>query len=177
MPKSKNIQLLPDDIVIDKIHIIRDQKVMLDRDLATLYKVDTKRLKEAVRRNKSRFPTDFMFELTIKELAALRTQIASSKGGNRYPPMAFTEQGVAMLSSVLNSETAIAVNIQIIRVFARMRSLAHKHKDILLQLDKIERHLITHDEEIAQIFKCLKQLLQPQIPPRSKIGFKRKGEE
>jgi|SRR5688572_81311 len=110
MPKSKKLQLLPDEIVIDSIHIIRDQKVMLDRDLATLYKVETKRLKEAVRRNSARFPADFMFELTIKELASLRTQFASSKGGNRYMPMAFTEQGVAMLSSVLSSETAIAVN-------------------------------------------------------------------
>ena len=91
-------------------------------------------------------------------------------------PMAFTEQGVAMLSSVLNSETAIAVNIQIIRVFARMRSLAQKHKDILLQFEKVEKHLISHDEEIAQIFKCLKQLLQPEIPPHNRIGFKRKGE-
>ena len=113
MAKSRTLQLLSDEIVIEKIHIIRDQKVMLDKDLAALYKVETKRLKEAVRRNIARFPANFMFELTIKELASLRTQNATSKGGNRYLSMAFTEQGVAMLSSVLNSETAIAVNIQI----------------------------------------------------------------
>ena len=176
MAKSKPFKIHPDEIVLGKIHIIRDQKVMLDKDLADLYCVETKRLKEAVRRNRERFPEDFMFELTIKEIASLRTQIASSKGGSRYTPMAFTEQGVALLSSVLNSETAIAVNIQIIRVFARMRVLVNKNKDILLQLDKVEKHLLLHDEEIARVFKYLKELLQLQPPARDRIGFKRKGE-
>ena len=174
MSKIKSTHLLADELVIDNIYIIRDQKVLLDSDLAALYCVETKRLKEAVRRNRDRFPKDFMFELTINELASLRTHFASSKGGNRYAPMAFTEQGVAMLSSVLNSEIAIAVNIQIIRVFARMRGLLTTHKDILQQLEKAEKHLAIHDSEIAVIFEYLKQLLEP--PSRDRIGFKRKSE-
>lgn len=121
-----------------------------------------------------------MFQLTEEEWKVLRSQIVTSKigrGGARYLPMAFTEQGVAMLSSVLNSETAIRVNIQIIRIFTRMREMIMTHKDILLQLEKVEQKLAGHDEDITLIFQYLKQLLNPPQAPRKKIAFKRTGEE
>ena len=148
---------------------------MLDHDLADLYQVDTKRLKEAVRRNIGRFPEDFMFELTQEEFESLRTQFASSKkgrGGTRYLPMGFTEQGIAMLSGVLNSEIAVKVNIEIIRIFIKMRELLLSHKDILVQIEKIEKKLTKHDQDIVMIFNCLKQLLNPSQPPRRRIGFR-----
>ena len=146
---------------------------MLDSDLAQLYSVETKRLKEAVRRNVLRFPKDFMFKLTRRECENLRSQIASSRwGGSRYLPMAFTEQGVAMLSSVLNSSKAIAVNIKIIRIFTRMREILYSHKDLLLRLDQLERKVNKNDQDIQMVFKVLKQLLNPSLPPRKKIGFK-----
>lgn len=122
MAKTNRESMIPDELVMNKIYLVREQKVMLDRDLAELYGVETKRLKEAIRRNIVRFPYDFMFELTQEEFESLRSQIATSKigrGGARYLPMAFTEQGVAMLSSVLNSETAISVSIQIIRILQK----------------------------------------------------------
>jgi len=182
MVKSIKTLTIPDELVMNKIYLIRGQKIMLDRDLAELYGVENKRLKEAIRRNINRFPEDFMFELTPAEFESLRTQIATLKGGRgqhpKYMPFAFTEQGVAMLSSVLNSETAIRVNIQIIRVFTRMREMIMTNKDILLQLEKIEKKLSGHDKDIQLIFKYLKQLLiPPEHPPRPKIGFKRKDEE
>ena len=179
MAKAKKTLMIPDELVVNKIYVIRGQKIMLDRDLAELYGVETKRLKEAVRRNIHRFPGDFMFEMTFEELKNWRTQFATSKSekmGLRRPPFCFTEQGVAMLSSVLNSETAIAVNIQIIRVFTRMRELLLTHKDILLQLEKIEKKLTGHDEDIAIIFQYLKKLLTPPQPPRTRIGFRRNDE-
>jgi hypothetical protein len=124
--------VIPDELIMSKIFLIRDKKVMLDNDLSELYEVETKQLKRSVRRNIKRFPEDFMFELTVKEFTNLRSQFGTSNwGGVRYVPMAFTEQGVAMLSSVLNSERAIAVNIQIIRLFTKMRELLSTHKDIL----------------------------------------------
>jgi len=180
MAKANKELMIPDELVLNKIYMIRGQKVMLDNDLANLYDIETKRLKEAVRRNIVRFPEDFMFELTSAEFESLRSQIATSKigrGGTRYLPMAFTEQGVAMLSSILNSETAIRVNIQIIRIFTRMREMIMTHKDILLQLEKIEKKMTGHDGDIALIFQYLKQLLNPPQPTRRKIGFKRKDEE
>ena len=180
MAKAAKALIIPDELVMNKIYLIRGQKVMLDRDLAELYGVPTKAFKQAVRRNIDRFPEDFMFEMISEELENWRSQIVTSnsdKMGLRYPPFCFTEQGVAMLSSVLNSETAIHVNIRIIRVFTKMRELLLTHKDILLQLEKIEKKLSGHDEEIQLIFKYLKQLLNPPQPPRRKIGFRRKGEE
>jgi len=158
------------------IYDFRGYKVMLDVDLASLYGVETKRLKERVRRNLSRFPEDFMFELTNDEFESLRSQIASSKrGGTRYAPMAFTEQGVAMLSTVLNSEKAIQVNIEIMRAFANYRALLIDSKDF-------RRELKVLDEKINQIFKFLLEKLdalsQKQIDlPRKNIGYKIKGEE
>lgn len=180
MSKSTEIPIIPEDLVLNRIYLIRGQKVMLDFDLAKLYATEAKRLKEAVRRNKDRFPEDFMFMLTENEWTSLRTQIASlnSRGQHpKYRPFAFTEQGVAMLSSVLKSPTAISVNIQIIRVFTKMRALLMAHKDILLQLEKMERKIGNHDEQIALIFDYLKKLLTPVQPPRQRIGFRRKAEK
>lgn len=173
--------MISDELVMNKIYLMRGQKVMLDRDLAELYGVTTGNLNLAVKRNKKRFPADFMFQLTKEELEGLILQIAISKntrrGGIRKLPYAFTEQGVSMLSGILNSDTAIRVHIQIIRVFARMRKMLITHKDILLQLEKIEKKLAGHDEDITLIFQYLKQLLSPPQPSRRKIGFKRNDEE
>jgi hypothetical protein len=169
---------IPDEIVISKIYLVRGQKVMLDRDLAELYGVQTKQLKRAVKRNSDRFPEDFMFELSLEELDFLRSQIGTSSwGGVRYAPMAFTEQGVAMLSSVLNSRRAITVNIHIIRVFTRMREMVLTHKDLLLKLEQLERKTIGHGEDIKLIFEYLKELLNPKTEPMRKIGFKHKKED
>ena len=173
--------MIPDELVMNKIYFVRGQKIMLDRDLAELYGVETKVLNQAVKRNADRFPEDFMFQLTKDEWEFLRSQFVTLETGRgKYPkflPFAFTEQGVAMLSSVLKSETAIRVNIQIIRVFTRMREMIMTHKDILVQLEKMEKKLTGHDEDLALVFKYLKQLLNPPQPPRQKIGFKRKDEE
>ena len=181
MVKASKELMIPDELVMNKIYLIRGQKVMLDRDLAELYGVTTGNLNLAVKRNKKRFPADFMFQLTKEEFEGLILQIAISKntgrGGIRKLPYAFTEQGVSMLSGILNSNTAIGVHIQIIRVFARMRQMLITHKDILLQLEKIEKKLAGHDEEITLIFQYLKQLLSPPQPSRRKIGFKREDEE
>jgi hypothetical protein len=178
MAKTNKELMIPDELVMNKIYMIRGQKVMLDRDLAELYDVETKALNQAVKRNSGRFPADFMFQLTKPEFENLKSQIVTSSwGGVRKMPFAFTEQGVAMLSSVLKSETAIRVNIQIIRIFTRMREMIMNHKDILLQLEKIEKKLAGHDEDITLIFQYLKQLLNSPSPPRQRIGFKRKDEQ
>ena len=181
MAKSAQHVIIPDETVMNKIYLIRGQKIMLDSDLAELYGVQTRVFKQAVRRNITRFPEDFMFELRSEEWGSLRSQIVTLKGGrgqhSKYSPFAFTEQGVAMLSGVLTSETAIAVNIQIIRVFTKMREMLLAHKDILLQLEKMEQNLIKHDDEIRLIFQYLKQLLNPPQAPRPKIGFRRRDEE
>lgn len=168
----------PNDVIINKIYLIRGQKVMLDRDLAELYQVETRRLNEQVRRNLSRFPHDFMFELTKEELENWMSQIATSnsiKMGLRKPPLCFTEQGVAMLSSVLNSERAIQMNIQIIRIFTKMKEMALTHSDILLKLESLEKQSSKHSQKIQAIFKALKQLVQtPKIDEeRVRIGFKK----
>ncbi len=164
-----------DEVIMNKIFVVKGQKVMIDRDLALLYEVETKRLKEAVRRNMARFPKDFMFEMNKKEFENWRTQNASSKEdkqGLRYAPFCFTEQGVTMLSCVLNSERAINVNIKIIRIFTKMKAMLLTHKDILIQMQKVEKKLTAHDEDIKLIFQALKQLLPPSREPRQRIGFK-----
>jgi hypothetical protein len=169
---------IADESIISKIYLIREKKVMIDTDLAELYQVENKQLKRSVRRNIKRFPEDFMFELTELEFSNLRSKFGTSNwGGTRYKPMAFTEQGVAMLSSVLNSDHAIAVNIQIIRVFTKMRELLETHKEILLKLDQIQKKDIEQDEKIMIIFEYLKQLEQTkqqqvEHAERRKIGYK-----
>jgi hypothetical protein len=178
MAKNKRAAIIPDEQVISKIYLIRGQKVMLDRDLAELYQVETRVLNQAVRRNKDRFPKDFMFQLTAQEFENLKSHfVTSSWGGVRKLPFAFTEQGVAMLSGVLNSPVAIKVHIQIIRVFAKMRVLLLTHKDILLQLEKLEKKFEGHDEQIQLIFEYLKELLNPPQPTRNPIGFRTKRED
>ncbi|HRO99113.1 MAG TPA: ORF6N domain-containing protein [Flavobacteriales bacterium] len=164
----------PDAAITGRIHLIRGQKVMLDRDLAELYGVETKQLKRQVRRNISRFPEDFMFEITKEEAENSRSQFGTLKQGEniKYLPMAFTEQGVAMLSSVLNSEQAILVNIHIIRVFSRMREVLLSHREILQKLEQLEERLSGHDEEIQAIFDHLTELVSPTAPQRGPIGFK-----
>ncbi|MFN2456565.1 MAG: ORF6N domain-containing protein [Chitinophagaceae bacterium] len=159
--------------IIEKIFIIRGIKIMLDKDLAEMYDVEVKRLNEAVRRNISRFPDDFMFQLTADEWFNLKSQFATSSwGGMRKLPYAFTEQGVAMLSSVLRSERAIQVNIQIIRVYTKMRQLLIDNKELWRKMEKIEQSLLKKDEEIQAIFKVLKSLLVQEQKPRRIVGFK-----
>lgn len=159
-----------------KIYELRGMKVMLDYDLAALYETETKRLKEAVKRNIKRFPVDFMFELTKNELATLRTQFATSKGrgGTRYLPFAFTEQGVAMLSSVLNSEKAVEVNIAIMRAFVFMRQYALSHRDLTEKLKELEQK---YDKQFDDVFDALNYLVKQNKQhitqkERKRIGFK-----
>lgn len=157
---------------MEKIHLIRGQKVMLDQDLAALYGIETKAFNQAVKRNIERFPEDFMFELTPEEFEYLRSQVVTSSwGGRRYLPKAFTEQGVAMLSGILSTPVAIEVNIRIIRVFARMREMLITQQDILLRLEQLERHTDDQSKEIELIFSALRELLQPPTPPRNAIGY------
>ncbi len=167
------IATVSEENILDKIYLIRGQKVMLDRDLAEMYGVEVRRLNEAVKRNAIRFPEDFMFQLALNEWSNLKSQFATSSwGGTRKLPYAFTEQGVAMLSSVLNSETAIQVNIQIIRLFTKMKQMILDNKDLWMKIEKIEQHLIKHDEEIKTVFAYLKKLLIQENKPRNPIGFR-----
>lgn len=176
---SKSIGL-SDDLVISKIHQVRGKKIMLDSDLALMYGVETKNLKRQVKRNILRFPPDFMFELSLEELYSLRCHFGTSSwGGMRYVPMAFTEQGVAMLSSVLNSATAIEVNIQIIRIFTRMRETLSSKEEIFGKLKKIENRLLNQkvksnkqEVEIEKIFRALRNLLEDSKTERKKLGYK-----
>ncbi len=175
MSKNPLVRLVEEEKIMNKIHVIRNHKVMLDFDLAEMYGVETKRLNEQLKRNLKRFPKDFMFTLSEKETQHLRSQNATSSwGGNRRKPNAFTEQGVAMLSSILNSETAIEVNISIIRVFTKLRSFTLTQKDILIQLVKLEKEVKGNSSDIENIFLVLKKLIEKDANPikRNKIGFK-----
>ena len=160
MDSLENEILIPEEVIATKIFFLREQKVMIDRDLAELYGVETKRLKEAVKRNIKRFPSDFMFEMTKDEFEIWRSQFATSKSdmkGLRHAPFCFTEQGVTMLSCILSSDRAIAVNIKIIRVFTKMREVLQAHKEILRKLEELQRKDIEQDEKIMLIFQYLKQ--------------------
>ena len=165
---------IPEEVIISKIYLIRNHKVMLDSDLAELYAVPTRRLNEQVKRNQDRFPDDFMFTLTSEEWQNLKSQNATSNswGGRRKLPNVFTEHGVLMLSSVLNSEQAIKTNIQIMRIYTKMRQMLITHQDLLLKFNELEAKVGKHDQSISQIFAYLKQLLQEQNEPREPIGFK-----
>jgi len=169
---------IPVERIERSIFLIRGLKVMLDADLAELYGVKTKALKQAVRRNIERFPKDFMFELNPDEHSNLRSQIVTSSlaqwGGTRYKPMAFTEQGVAMLSSILRTKRAIQVNIAIMRVFVRLREMMATHKELAFKLVELEERLEGHDEQIQSIFEAIHQLMTPPEPARKKIGFEAK---
>lgn len=168
---------IPDEVLMNKIYMINGIKVMLDSELAELYQVKTKRLNEQVKRNSERFPSDFMFQLSDLQWENLKSQIATSSwGGRRTLPYVFTEQGVAMLSSVLNSKVAIDVNIQIIRVFTKMREMLLTHKDLLIEMEEIRKKVGGQDEKIELIFNYLRQFVREQETQRAPIGFKRKNE-
>jgi hypothetical protein len=170
-------------VIQQRIYEIRGQKVMLDFDLAELYGVETKRLKEAVRRNKGRFPIDFMFILTKREFNFLRSQIASSKtqGGTRYMPFAFTEQGVAMLSGVLNSARAIKMHVAIMRAFVEIRRFVLNYKNLAVQIKEIRKSVKNHSEHLNQIYDAIENMLEEREKKneqkrlwkeRERIGFK-----
>ena len=170
------ISILDEHVAI-KIYLIRGQKVMLDMDLAILYGVQTKVLKQSVRRNIERFPEDFMFELSSEEFSILRSQFVTSDWKSiRYAPMAFTEQGIAMLSSVLKSKQAIEVNIQIIRVFVRMREMIQSNKDLVLRMEELEQKITGQDDRITLLFEYLEQFIT-QTTERRRIGFRRNEDE
>ncbi|HET6991437.1 MAG TPA: ORF6N domain-containing protein [Bacteroidia bacterium] len=198
--------LLSEEKIVNRIYLIRGKKVMLDRDLAEMYGVVTGNLNKAVKRNLRRFPDDFMFRLTVEEFENLKSQFVTSSsgqkdpnlifqsgisslkgkvawGGTRILPYVFTEQGIAMLSSVLNSDTAIDVNIQIIRVFTRIREVLLSQKEMVLKIEKLEKKVLEqnskvgqHDEEIRRIFLVLKQFIKTNSEPMKKVGYKRKNE-
>jgi len=149
---------------------------MLDEDLAELYGVETRRLNEQVRRNPDRFPENFFFTLNEQEFADLKSQNATSSwGGRRKLPNAFTEHGVLMLSSVLNSKQAIQVNIQIMRIYTRIREMLLSHKDVFIRVEQVEKHLMKHDQKIGLLFTYLSKFIEKEDKPRDAIGFKRKG--
>ena len=157
-----------------KIFRIREQNVMLDSDLATLYDVETKRINEQVKRNTSRFPSDFMFQLTENEFEILKSQNATSSwGGRRKLPFAFTEHGVLMLSSVLTSERAVAVNIQIMRVYIELREIMRNDLDLRVRVKEIEHSLQHQNERIISIFDYLQQMVEQETKPRPKLGYQR----
>jgi hypothetical protein len=153
------------------IRIIRGDKVLLDEDLAELYGVEVKRLNEQVRRNLNRFPADFMFQLTKQEFKDLKSQFATSNqwGGRRTPPYAFSEQGVAMLSSVLHSTQAVQVNIEIMRTFVRLRKILASHADLAERLELLEER---YDSQFRAVFDAIRQLMQPEVVEKDSIGYK-----
>ncbi len=177
MSKTNTI-IISHEVIINKIYQIRGYRVMIDRDLAEMYGVETRVLNQAIKRNERRFPSDFMFQMTSEELSDWKSQnVISNKErmGLRKLPNVFTEQGVAMLSSVLNSETAIDVNIQIIRTFTHIRQLLSEHTELRLEVEKIKKKLDNHDKNMEVVFRYLDELLekkdQPQ-PERKSIGYK-----
>jgi phage regulator Rha-like protein len=165
------------EMIEKKIYLIRGQKVMLDSDLAALYEVETRALIQAVKRNISRFPPDFMFQLNFQDVADLRSQSVTLKKGRgehrKYAPYAFTENGVAMLSSVLNSERAVQVNIAIMRVFVKLREMIASHKDLARRLDNLEGK---YDSQFKIVFDAIRELMTPPEPKKKKIGFRREND-
>jgi hypothetical protein len=183
MPKSKTSKLsiisqipVPLEIIERRILLVRGQKVMLDVDLAELYQVPTKVFNQAVKRNPGRFPEDFMFQLTKEEFEYLRSQFVTSnvsgRGGRRYLPFAFTEHGVAMLSSVLNSQRAVQMNILIIRAFIKLREMLATHKDLARKMEELERRQKAQGQQIAEVCSIVKMLIAVPAKPQNPIGFK-----
>ncbi len=181
MSKKENLLSVPDELVMNKIYLIRDQKVMLDSDLANLYQVETKVLNQQVKRNLMRFPEDFMFQITKNEWDLVRSQIVTASQNKRNIialPYVFTEQGVAMLSGVLNSERAILVNIQIMRIFSKIRQMLLDNTDLRLDIEKIKNKLDNQDKNMEIVFRYLDELLekkesrQGETEVRTKIGYK-----
>jgi hypothetical protein len=169
--RNQSPSLIPTERIERAILFVRGEKVMLDADLAALYGVTVKALVQAVKRNLDRFPSDFMYQLTHQEFTDLRSQFVTSKtgrGGRRYAPYAFTENGVAMLSSVLRSKRAIAVNIEIMRTFTRLRALLASHKELAHRLDELERK---YDKQFASVFEAIRKLMTPPTTPQPEMGY------
>ena len=166
-------QVLSSEVVEQKILLIRGQRVMLSTHLAKLYNVEVRTLIQAVKRNLDRFPKDFMFQLSVEEYKNLKSQfvISSWGGARRSKPYAFTEQGVAMLSSVLRTKRAVQVNIAIMRAFVKLREILLTHKELAFKLSELERKIENHDAEIKNIFEAIRQLMVPIEKPKQKIGF------
>jgi hypothetical protein len=175
----ENTKPVPFAAIETRIHLIRGRKVMLDTDLAQLYGVATKNLNKAVERNRERFPEDFMCQLTAQEFADLRFQIGTSThhGGRRYLPYAFTQEGIAMLSSVLRSPRAAAVNVEIMRAFVRMRGMLLSVDELARKVEALERKAVANDQDMKEVFAALRQLMTPPEPPRREIGFHARPED
>lgn len=174
MVEKKETNLIPQKRIEDRIFLIRGKKVMLDRDLAELYKVETRALNQAVKRNIKRFPDDFMFQLTNEETKNWISQIVISnkeRMGLRKNPLVFTEMGVAMLSSVIKSERAIQVNIQIMRTFTRIREILLTHKDLKKKIENLEKKYEQHNDHFKVVFEAIKRLLEEKEKPKNKLGF------
>lgn len=170
------METIPTEYIAQAIRVIRNQKVLLDADLAALYGVETKRFNEQVKRNRARFPDDFMFQLTEAEFAALRSQSATSntrRGGRRYLPYAFTEHGAIMAATILNSPWATEVSVYVVRAFIRLREVLASQEALVQRLDRLEVNLTEHDQAISDILKALRQLMMPPDPPKRQIGFVR----
>ncbi len=174
-------ELIIHERITKAIYLVRGHKVLMDSELAEMYGVETRRLNEQVKRNIERFPEDFMFQLLPKEWENLKSQIATSSladsktdwGGRRTPPSMFTEQGVAMLSSVLNSSVAIQVNISIMRVFVKMRQWAANYEDLLTKIEELSQTQTEHNQHIQNIYQIIEELVRPVLTERKPIGFKR----
>ncbi|MCK4340020.1 MAG: ORF6N domain-containing protein [Candidatus Cloacimonetes bacterium] len=167
---EKQNSIIPIEIIEKKIFFLQGKKVLLDSDLAELYGVETRTLNQGVKRNIARFPSDFMFQLTNEEFENLKSHfVISSWGGRRHPPYAFTEQGIAMLSSVLKSKSAIEVNIQIMRTFVKLRELISSHKDILAKIEEMEKK---YDYQFKIVFEAIRQMMIPSKKVKQEIGFK-----
>ncbi|MES2589835.1 MAG: ORF6N domain-containing protein [Bacteroidota bacterium] len=167
--------IIPDETIINKIYLFRNKKVMIDADLAELYGVETRVLNQAIKRNLIRFPEDFMFQLTEEEFKILKSQIATSSwGGRRKLPFVFTEHGVLMLSSILNSDRAIKMNIQIVRIFTKMREMLLTHNDILTQLKEMKKSIEGQDDRIDLIYNYLMEFVKKENLPKKTIGYKSK---
>jgi phage regulator Rha-like protein len=176
MPTLSKHSIVPTALISQKIFFLRGTRIMLDADLAQLYGVATKNLNKAVKRNANRFPSDFMFRLSSKEMRNLRFQILTSRGahgGRRYAPYAFTEQGVAMLSSVLRSQRAVLVNVEIMRTFVRIRKMLATHEELRRKVNEMEKR---HDSRFQAVFAAIRQMLETPIPPKKAIGFHAKLE-
>ncbi len=176
MVKKELRTIVVEQKILNRIYVVRGEKIMLDKDLAELYGIETRVLKQTVKRNMERFPKDFMFEMTSKEIDGMVSQnvIPSKSYFGGATPFCFTEQGVTMLSCILNSKTAIEVNLRVVRVFVKMREYALTHKEILFQLVKLEKEVKGNSKDIENIFMVLKKLLEKESKsqPKNKIGFK-----
>lgn len=172
MTKNKATGLMPVEHIARSILILRRQRVLLDRDLATIYGVSTGRLNEAIKRNAARFPEDFMFQLTEEEIHNLRSQTAiSSWGGRRYRPFVFTEYGAIQAANVLRSTRAVEMSLYVVRAFVQLREMLASNKELAQRLDELERRLVTHDQAITGILKAIRELMNPPEPKRRPIGF------